>query len=183
MPGYGPPLQPTLYGPFEFTVGSEADLVRASGTWSGDLVSTARTGTVFGARRVLSITRAGAGVKLELSTSDPSGRRLSVTIEPGSRGVFVLAARPTPAAGVVGIGDTFLSTRSEAFHGFGGMHLGLEPAWPLVLHLERRGERQRVRIRRAGVGGGHAGRTPTARRPSTTRRHLSCPRAAMGSCF
>ena len=95
-PGYGPPLQRTLYGPFEFTVGSEADLVRGSGTWSGDLLSTVRTGSVFSARRVLSLTRAGAGLRLELSTSDPSGRRLIVTIGPGPGAALVLSARPTP---------------------------------------------------------------------------------------
>ncbi len=125
-PGYGPPLQQTLAAPFEFTVGHEDDVVRSSGTWSGDLLSTVRTGTVYGARRVLSLTRAGAGLALVLSTGDPSGRRLRVTIEPGPGGAPLVSARPTPAAGVVGIGDTFMSDGSESFHGFGGMHLGVD---------------------------------------------------------
>jgi alpha-glucosidase (family GH31 glycosyl hydrolase) len=125
-PGYGPPLQPTLYAPLEFTVGAERDLTRSSGTWSGDLLASIRVGSVFSAVRVRSVARAGAGIRLVASTTDPSGRKLIVTISPTVSGALRVRVRPSPAAGVAGIGDSFSSTPGEAFHGFGGRHLGLD---------------------------------------------------------
>jgi alpha-glucosidase len=125
-PGYGPPLQGTLYAPLEVTVGVEHDLARDSGTWAGNLLGSVRRGTVFSARRVRSIRRAGGGVRLVVSTTDPSGRVLIVTISPNVSGALRITARPVPAVGVVGVGDSFSSTPGEAFHGFGGRHLGLD---------------------------------------------------------
>ncbi|MBV9801401.1 MAG: glycoside hydrolase family 31 protein [Solirubrobacterales bacterium] len=124
--GYGPPMQQTLYAPLEFTVGAERDVAGDSGTWAGDLLASGRTGTVFSARSVRSIARAGSGLRLVVSTTDPSGRTLIVTVSPSIGGALRVTARPFPAAGVAGIGDSFLSPPGEAFHGFGGRHLGLD---------------------------------------------------------
>ncbi len=124
-PEYGPPLQSTLYAPLEFTVGTEVDTARSSGTWAGDLLSSVRTGTVYGVQRVLSAHRIGSGIRLLVSTSDPSGRKLVVTVTPDA-GTLRVSASPTPSTGVVGIGDTFASGPGEAFHGFGGRHLGVD---------------------------------------------------------
>lgn len=125
-PAYGPPMQSTLYAPLEFTVGSERDLTYTSGTWSGDLRASVRVGSVFSAVRVCSVARAGAGIRLVASTTDPSGRKLIVTIAPGVSGALRIKVRPSPAAGVAGIGDSFSSAPGESFHGFGGRHLGLD---------------------------------------------------------
>jgi alpha-glucosidase (family GH31 glycosyl hydrolase) len=122
---YGPPLQGTLYAPLEFTVGTESDTARTSGTWAGDLLSSGRTGTVYSALRLRSDRRSGRGVTLVVSTSDPTGRLLIVSVYPDRTGAFRVSVRPSPATGVVGIGDTFASTGGEQFHGFGGRHLGL----------------------------------------------------------
>ncbi len=124
--GYGPPMQQTLYAPLEFTVGSERDVARDSGTWAGDLLASDRTGTVFSARRVRSIGRAGSGLRLVVSTTDPSGRTIIVTISPSTGGALRVTARPLPVTGVAGIGDSFVSLPGEAFYGFGGRHLGLD---------------------------------------------------------
>ncbi len=124
--GYGPPMQQTLYAPLEFTVGSERDSARDSGTWAGDLLASVRTGTVFSARRVRSVRRAGAGVRLVVSTTDPSGRILTVTVSGTTGGALRVTARPSPATGVAGIGDSFVSSPGEAFYGTGGRHLGLD---------------------------------------------------------
>lgn len=124
--GYGPPMQQTLYAPLEFTVGSERDSARGSGTWAGDLLASVRTGTVFSARRVRSVRRAGAGVRLVVSTTDPSGRLLTVTVSGTTAGALRVTARPFPATGVAGIGDSFVSSPGEAFYGSGGRHLGLD---------------------------------------------------------
>ncbi len=125
-PMFGPPLQDTLYAPLEFTVGHESIVTRESGTWAGDLLSAVRTGTVYHALRVRSARPAGHGVRLVVSTTDPSGRMLIVTISPGVAGTIRVSARPSPALGVAGMGDSFASGRGELFHGFGGMHLGLD---------------------------------------------------------
>ena len=63
--------------------------------------------------------------QLVLSTNDPTGRVLVLTVVPDRTGALRVAVRPSPSAGVVGIGDTFSSGPDEAFHGFGGRHLGL----------------------------------------------------------
>ncbi len=122
---YGPPLQGTLYAPLEFTVGREADTAQSSGTWVGNLLSSVRTGTVYSARRVLSARRVRDGVRLVVSTSDPSRRVLIVMITPAVAPTIRVSVRPSPSAGVVGIGDSFTSGRDEQFHGLGGRHLGL----------------------------------------------------------
>jgi hypothetical protein len=54
IPNYGPPLQRTLYAPLEFTVGTETDATQAAGTWSGDLLTSVRTGIAYRARSVRS---------------------------------------------------------------------------------------------------------------------------------
>ena len=125
VPTYGPPLQGTLYAPLEFTVGRETDVAQSRGTWAGNLASAARTGTVYAARRVLSARRSGRGVRLVVSTSDPSGRKLVVTVSPDRAGTIEVSVRPTPSDGVVGVGDSFTSGRDEQFHGLGGRHVGL----------------------------------------------------------
>jgi sulfoquinovosidase len=64
-------------------------------------------------------------VRLIVSTTDPSGRVLIVTIAADRVGTIRLTARPIPSVGVVGIGDSFASSHAEQFHGFGGRHLGV----------------------------------------------------------
>ncbi len=41
-------------------------------------------------------------------------------------GTLRVSASPSPSSGVVGIGDSFASGPGEAFHGFGGRHLGVD---------------------------------------------------------
>jgi alpha-glucosidase len=125
VPDYGAPLQGTLYAPLEFTVGTESDTAQTSGTWAGDLLSSVRTGTVYRARSVRSAQPVGRSVRLVVSTTDPSGREIVVTIGPDRAGTIRVSARPTPTTGVVGVGDSFVSSAAEQFHGLGGRHLGL----------------------------------------------------------
>jgi sulfoquinovosidase len=126
-PGYGPPLQGTLYAPLAFTVGSERITTQERGTWAGDLLAAVRTGTVYRARAVRSARRrADGGVRMVVSTTDPSGRVLIVTVAPGRGGALRVRARPSPSAGVVGMADTFTAAAGEAFHGFGGVHSGID---------------------------------------------------------
>ncbi len=116
----------TRYAPLSFLVGTEQPTVEPAGQWEGDLASVQRSGVEYAARAVLSAARAGAGVRLTVSTDDPSGRRLTVTISPAGPGAIRLTAAPSDPAGVAAMADSFGSSASEAFHGFGGRHNGLD---------------------------------------------------------
>ena len=66
---------------------------------------------------------------MTVSTNDPSGRTLQVTLTPEqttSGAGIRLKAVPSEAAGVAAMSDSFSSSPSEAFHGFGGRHNALD---------------------------------------------------------
>ncbi|MDQ6818924.1 MAG: hypothetical protein M3076_01070 [Actinomycetota bacterium] len=64
VPTFGPPLQGTLYSPLAFTIGTESVAAQASGLFAGNLLSVARTGTVYAARRVVAVSRSARGLRL-----------------------------------------------------------------------------------------------------------------------
>ena len=84
------PSGSTLYSPLSFLVGSDQPesytntkfVGRESGQLSGDLESVEESGTEYSARGVLSAQAEGDGVRMVLSTNDPSGRTLTVTVSP-----------------------------------------------------------------------------------------------------
>jgi len=112
---------PSLFAPLTFTVGTQQLSAYDSGFWEGNLTSYSTTGTQYAARAVLSARRDGSGVAMVLSTSDPTGRRLDVTVTPAG-GTVEVVATPTPSLGVATVADSFASGPDEAFHGFGGRH-------------------------------------------------------------
>ncbi len=127
------PTGPTVYSPLSFLVGSEQPTTfstvtyagRTSGQYSGDLKSVAESGTEYSAREVLAATESGPGVRMTLSTNDPSGETLTVVLTPqetSAGGAIRVAATPSEPDGVAAMSDSFASTPEEAFHGFGGRH-------------------------------------------------------------
>lgn len=121
------PVPPTLYRPFAFLVGSTSITQIPAQQWQGNLNTVTEGGTEYGAVAVESARRAGRGVRLTLSTSDPSGRKLIATLKPGpERGAISVSAVPDPAAGVAAISDSFSARPGEAFRGFGGRHNALD---------------------------------------------------------
>jgi sulfoquinovosidase len=118
--------RPTLYAPLTFTVGQARDFQYPGSQWNGNELSGTEAGVQFSARDVVDAQPSGDGVKLTVSTSDPSGRELAVTIAPGPAGAFSVHAEPTPSDGVATLGDSFASQADEAFHGFGGRHNALD---------------------------------------------------------
>jgi alpha-glucosidase len=120
------PAGPTLYAPLGFLVGTQQIEQEPTYQWEGTLQSVTQGGVAYSARAVRSARRAGGGVRLVLSTSDPTGRRLLVEVTPYRHGTLRVSARPTPAAGVATMADSFSSPRSEAFHGFGGRHNAID---------------------------------------------------------
>src|SRR4051812_6574293 len=118
--------RPALYAPLTFTVGAARDFQYPGSQWNGNELSGTEAGVVYSARDVIAATRAGRGVRLTVSTSDPTGRRLEVTVGPGQKGLASVRAVPTPRGGVATMGDSFASGPGEAFRGFGGRHNALD---------------------------------------------------------
>ena len=118
--------RPTLYAPLAFTVGVDGSLQHPSGQWAGAQLVGTETGVQYAARDVLRAERHADGVRLVVSTSDPSGRRLVVTVAPARPGAIRVTARPSPDDGVASMADAFASGGREAFRGFGGRHNELD---------------------------------------------------------
>ncbi len=113
-----------LYAPLSFLVGTAITTQWGGGSlfFQGNEQAGLVTGIQYSARDVLSAQPDGAGVSLTISTDDPTGRKLLVTVTPGPHGTIEVSATPTPGAGVAFMADSFASDPTEAFHGFGGRH-------------------------------------------------------------
>ena len=113
-----------LYAPLSFLVGSATTTQWGGGSlfFQGNQQTGLVTGIQYSALDVLSAQPNGAGVSLTVSTDDPTGRKLLVTVAPGPDETIEVTATPTPSAGVAIVSDSFASDPSEAFHGFGGRH-------------------------------------------------------------
>ncbi len=125
-PGTRQPSGPSLYAPLAFLVGEDALATFTSGQDGGDLFSSSETGTEYSAQEVLSAAPEGEGVRLTLSTNDPSGRELQLSVTPQGAGAIRVSAAPSEPSGVVAMSDSFSSSSTEAFHGFGGRHNSLD---------------------------------------------------------
>ena len=115
-----------LYAPLSFLVGQESITQYSGSVWGGNLMSGVRSGVEYAARDVIGVQRLRDGVRLTLSTSDPSGRRLRVAVVPAGDGLARVSVLPDPAGGVAMMSDSFASPRREAFYGFGGRHNALD---------------------------------------------------------
>ncbi|MGO9487888.1 MAG: TIM-barrel domain-containing protein [Solirubrobacteraceae bacterium] len=116
------PPGPALYAPLSFLVGQDRPATYTRYQEVGDLQSVEEDGTEYFAHEVLSAEPAGEGVRLIVSTNDPAGRTLAVTIAPRGSGAIEVSAVPSEPAGVAAMADSFGSSPGEAFHGFGGRH-------------------------------------------------------------
>jgi alpha-glucosidase len=125
-PGTDAQVSHQLYAPLSYLVGTETIEQYAGGVWAGNLKSGVRQGTQYAARRVISARRRRGALTLTVATNDPSKRTLTVTVAPAGRGLIHVSATPHPALGVTMMSDAFTSTRSEAFHGFGGPHNAID---------------------------------------------------------
>lgn len=121
-PGFDNPAAKPLYAPLSFLVGTQTLTQYAGGIWGGNLMSGTLAGTWYSSRNVLRITRLAGGVRLLVSTDDPSGRRLTVALRPTAGQAIRVSVRIDRPSGVAMLGDSFTSSRSEGFFGFGGRH-------------------------------------------------------------
>ncbi len=124
--GQQEPGRDAVYAPLGFIVGHETRAQWNGSFWPGDLLFARRGGTAYQARRVTALERTRGGVRLEVATNDPDGRRLLVTVREDRGGSIRVSARTDPSRGVIAMADSFGSAPGEAFHGFGGQHWGLD---------------------------------------------------------
>lgn len=117
---------PALYSPLTFLVGEHNIRQFMAQQWEGNLVGVDRAGVEYSARDVTAASEKGDGVELTVSTTDPSGRNLIVTVKPGPKGTMSVAAVPDPPDGVAAMADSFVAASTEAFRGFGGRHNSLD---------------------------------------------------------
>jgi alpha-glucosidase (family GH31 glycosyl hydrolase) len=125
-PGFDAQRSDQLYAPLSFLVGQQSITQYPGGVWGGNLMSGTRSGVQYSARRVIAAHRRSTGVLLTVSTSDPTGRTLQVEIAPAGRDLIRVTATASPATGVALLSDSFSSSRTEAFYGFGGRHNALD---------------------------------------------------------
>jgi alpha-glucosidase (family GH31 glycosyl hydrolase) len=124
---FSPMPSPAVYAPLSFLVGSrthtQLGFTNAGNSGGGSLI-----GTEYAAREVVEATPLdGGGMRLVLSTSDPSGRRLIVTLRPGADQASIrVGVEADPPDGVVTMTDSFTTGPDEAFRGFGGRHNALD---------------------------------------------------------
>lgn len=124
--GTQPPKAPTLYSPLTFTVGTQANVQYPAGQFVGNQLAGTEAGVQYSARDVTEAHSSGEGVQLTVSTSDPSGRTLTVTVTPGPSGALRVSVRPSSKDGVATMSDSFGSAAGEAFRGFGGRHNSID---------------------------------------------------------
>lgn len=115
-----------LYGALGFRVGAAEVSTYTHGGFAGNLLSTGESGAQYHAIAVVEASPLGEGVRLILSTDDPSGRKLTVDVIPQGGAAIRVSARPSDATGVAAMSDSFQSVAGEAFHGFGGRHNALD---------------------------------------------------------
>ena len=117
--------RPALYAPLAFTVGTARSAQYPAAQWEGTMLAGTEAGVTYSARDVVQAASDGDGVRLVVSTDDPTGRHLIVVVRP-DHGAIRVSARPDPPDGVATMGDAFAAAPEEAFRGFGGRHDALD---------------------------------------------------------
>jgi alpha-glucosidase len=116
---------PHRYAPFTFTVGATDTTAFQASYWEGDLLVAGHGGMQYAATGVRSVREVPNGLELTLATDDPSGRTLELKLL-ANPGRLTVAVTPSSTKGIVAMGNSFVSTSSEHFAGFGGVHSGLD---------------------------------------------------------
>ncbi|HUY86378.1 MAG TPA: hypothetical protein VMU77_04645, partial [Acidimicrobiales bacterium] len=124
-PGTNSQSSGQLYAPLSFLVGHVSIVQNQNQIWKGDLQQGTRSGIQYEARRVIARRSINGGDVLTVSTNDPTGRKLKVTVRAAGSDSINVSVLPEPSAGVVMMSDSFTSSTNEAFYGFGGRHNSL----------------------------------------------------------
>lgn len=125
--GIDNPDLPPLYAPITFLVGTATQLQFPISFWTGNMLAAAEMGVEYRLEDVMSVETIDNGVRLMVSSSDPSGRSAAVTVTGHTAGTFRVSVRLAPAGHeVVLTSASFASTPEERFHGFGGRRNALD---------------------------------------------------------
>ena len=127
----------TVYSPLSLLVGTDTPTSyttgrffgHITGEYSGDLDGDRESGTEYSAKSVVEAAPDGEGVELTLSTNEPGGMQIDVTLEPQSTPAgpaMRLRATPSEPGRVAAMSDSFMSPAGESFGGFGGRHNALD---------------------------------------------------------
>lgn len=116
-----------LYSPFTFEVGGAVNVQFPGTPWQGNLLLAGDAGIQYAATQLTQAHCNGNTAILTVATNDPTGRTLTLTLQPDESGLQALQVRATltPSTGVVAIADSFDSGADEEFFGFGGRHNAL----------------------------------------------------------
>ena len=167
------PPPPALYAPLGFLVGTQSISQAIAQQWNGNLQSVTSAGIAYSATSVESVTEAGDATELTLATSDPTGRKLEVTISPAKAGSFKVSATPNPAQGVATMTESFATDSNEAFRGFGGRHNALDQRGTEFYNWLQQENLSSGSA--SGTDGGHAGWPPSYLFPNGEARRLLRP--------
>ncbi len=151
-----------FYAPLFYEVGGQELHTFNRTSWIGNMYAGGRGGYAFGPTAVLFAERldldgdasnGAEGVKLVLATNEPppfpeappeAYRLMFVTLAPDGTGAVRVRANLSYPFGVINMGDAFVNEPSEAFHGFGGRHVG----------VDMRGRRFYSWVEQENLGGG-----------------------------
>lgn len=124
----GSNLLPELlsYAPIVYEVGGTANPEWPAAFWVGNLITGARAGATFAALDVLDSKETNGRLEARLSTNDPSGRVIHLSLSPAEHGSIETRIRIEPAFGVTAVAASFVLGPEESFHGFGGRHNAID---------------------------------------------------------
>jgi alpha-D-xyloside xylohydrolase len=114
-----------FYAPFTFEVGGSASAQWPHALWAGNMLLGAKGGVQGSAHDVTAAVADGDGVRLTVSTSDPT-RTMTVRVHPDAGPALRVRAALSHPHGVTSFTDSFESAGGEAFRGFGGRHNALD---------------------------------------------------------
>lgn len=122
LPSGNQSLPAPLYAPISFAAGLDSNLQFPGSPFVGNILLRATTGIEFSATAILSSSRTETGgLSAMLATNDPSGRTLSIQIEPETLSpAFKVKIAFSNDAGVAVTSLSFASGEDESFFGFGG---------------------------------------------------------------
>ncbi|EFQ82879.1 glycosyl hydrolase, family 31 [Aeromicrobium marinum DSM 15272] len=121
---------PARYAPITFTTGKVSmTQIEPFPLVTGNPFLTVSGGTTYSLTNVRRTTRlADGGVRLEVATDDPTGRKAIVEVRPDEGDAVRTQVQFQPATNIAFVGAGFTSGPDEAFHGFGGRRNAIDQA-------------------------------------------------------
>ncbi len=114
-----------FYAPLTFEIGGAFNAQWPHALWAGNMLAGAKGGVQASAHDVTEAVADGDGVRMTVSTSDPT-RTITLRVHPDTGPSLRVRAELSHPYGVTSFTDSFESGPDEAFRGFGGRHNALD---------------------------------------------------------